>query len=112
MAVTVSRATHAMETSPARESERATPHGTRMASAKSSIVHAMSILGMSAFAMNAAFTMGAAFAMDSLSILRVQCCLARPVSIAHDPAKVQSVIVRNFAPALASLVHCYKVVEG
>jgi len=54
----------------------------------------------------------AAFAMDGLSILCVQSRLTRPVSSAHDPTKVQAVIVRNFAPAFPSLVQRYKVVEA
>ncbi len=29
-----------------------------------------------------------AFAMHRLSILRVRCCVTRPVSSAHDPAKI------------------------
>jgi hypothetical protein len=34
------------------------------------------------------------------------------MGVAHDPAKIEAVIVRNFASALASLVHCYDVVEA
>ena len=34
------------------------------------------------------------------------------MGVAHDPAKIEAVIVRNFPPALASLVHCNKVIEG
>ena len=40
-----------------------------------------------------------ALAMDSLSMQR---CVARPVRGAHNPAEVEVVIVRNFAPAFAS----------
>ena len=67
-----------------------------------------------ALAMNAAaFAMDAcAFAMDCLSILRAQRCLPRPMGIAYDPAKVEPVVVGNLAPALASLVHRYDVIEG
>lgn len=57
---------HAMRSSSAREAKGAAPHLTRVASAESSIAHAMSILGMSASAMNTA-----AFAMGGLGILRV-----------------------------------------
>ena len=34
------------------------------------------------------------------------------MSVAHEPAKIQAVIVCNFTPALASLVHRYEIVEG
>jgi hypothetical protein len=54
----------------------------------------------------------AAFAMDGLSILRVQRCLARPMRVAHDPAKIQPIVVRNFTPAFPGLMHCYDVVEA
>ena len=54
----------------------------------------------------------AAFAMDGLSILSVQRCLARPMRVAHDPAKIQPIVVRNFAPAFPGLMHCYDVVEA
>ena len=42
-------------------------------------------------------------AMNRLSVLRVHRCLARPVSVAHEPAEVEPVIMRNFTPALARL---------
>jgi hypothetical protein len=66
-----------------------------------------------AFAVNAAvLAMDAgAFAMDGLSILRVQRCLARPMSVAHDPAEVEPVVVSLLSPAFPSLVQCYKIVE-
>src|SRR5439155_2753116 len=54
----------------------------------------------------------AAFAVDGLSVLRVQRCLTRSMSVAHEPAEVQAVVVSNLAPALASLVHCHEVIEG
>lgn len=34
------------------------------------------------------------------------------MGVAHDSAEVEPVVVRNFAPALASLVHRYEVIEG
>jgi hypothetical protein len=37
--------------------------------------------------------------------------LIRPVSIAHHPAKVEPVIVRNFAPALPGSMERDNVVE-
>jgi hypothetical protein len=53
--------------------------------------------------------MDAALAMDALSM---QHGLLRPVCVAHDPAKIEPVIVRNFAPAFPGLMHCYNVVEA
>jgi hypothetical protein len=50
--------------------------------------------------------MDAALAMDALSMQRG---LVRPVRVAHDPAQVESVVVRNFAPAFPGLMHCYDV---
>ncbi|PYK64596.1 MAG: hypothetical protein DME50_12540 [Verrucomicrobia bacterium] len=106
-ATAMAHAAHAVKSSSAREAEGAMPPRTRVASAKSSIAHAMSILSMSGSAMNTA-----AFAVDSLSILCVQCCLAGSMCIAHEPAEVQAVVARNLAPAFPSLVHRYEVVEG
>ena len=77
-----------------------------MAFSKGSVTNAMGILSMSISAMDSAI-----FAMDSLSILRVCRCMTRPVGIAHEPAKVEPVIVRNLAPAFASLVQSNNVVE-
>ena len=57
-----------------------TSPGGRVASADVSSTLAMDA---TTFTMNAA-----AFAVDGVSVLRVQRCLARAVSIAHDPAKV------------------------
>ena len=73
-AVAVPHTAHAMNRSSAREAEGAAPHLTRVASAESSIAHAMRILSMTTFPMNtAAFAMdAAALAMNSLSILRMQ----------------------------------------
>src|SRR6266404_388109 len=85
--------THAMKSSSARfytQSTTDTSHCARVAPA-----------------MNAA-----AFAMNGLSILSVQRCLARPMRVAHDPAKIQPIVVRNFAPAFPGLMHCYDVVEA
>ena len=45
-----------------------------------------------------------ALAMNSLRILRMHVCLARPMSVAHEPAKVEPVIMRNFAPAFPGLM--------
>lgn len=52
---------------------------------------------------------GGTLAMDALSMQR---SLVRPVRVAHDPAKVEPVVVRNFAPACPSLVHCNEVAEA
>jgi hypothetical protein len=88
--------THAMKSSSARFNTRAAPdtsHCARVAPANTSGTLAMDV----------------ALAMDALSMQRG---LVRPVRVAHDPAKVEPVIVRNFAPAFSSLVHCYDVVEA
>ena len=113
-AVAVPHTAHAMNRSSAREAEGATPQPTRVASAESSIAHAMRILSMIASATNtAAFAMDAtAFTTDGLSILGMRRCLTRSMSVAHEPTEVQAVVARNLAPALASLVHRYEVVEG
>jgi hypothetical protein len=50
----------------------------------------------SAFPMNTA-----ALAMNSLSILRMRRGHARAVCVAHELAKIQTVIVCNLAPAIA-----------
>lgn len=60
-----------------------------------------------AFAMDAA-----ALSMDGLSILCMRSCLAGSMRVAHDPAEVEPVVVRDFAPAFPSLVHCHDVVEA
>ncbi len=41
-----------------------------------------------------------ALAMNCVEVLRVRGCLAGAVRIAHESAKVESVVVRNFTPAL------------
>src|SRR6266480_3102307 len=56
-----------------------------------------------------ALAMDAAFAMNALSMQRG---LVRPVRVAHDPAEVEPVVVRNLAPAFPSLVHRYDIVEA
>ena len=85
--------TNAMKSSSARFNTRSTPDTSHCARV--------------APAMNAAGS-----AMNGLSILSVQRCLARPMRVAHDPAKIQPVVVRNFAPAFPGLMHCYDVVEA
>ena len=56
----------------------------------------------------------AAFATSAqrMSVLGMQGGLVRPVGVAHEPAKVESVVAGNFAPAFPSLVHRYDVVEA
>jgi len=61
----------------------------------------------SAFPMNAA-----AFAVDGPRVLRMRGRLSGAVRIADEPAKVQTVIVRNFSPALARLVQRDDIVEA
>src|SRR5438034_9165594 len=100
----MAHATHAMETAAAGFRSHTVPdtsHGGRVASADVSSTLAMDA---TTFTMNAA-----AFAVDGLSVLRVQRCLTRSMSVAHEPAEVQAVVVSNLAPALASLVHCHEV---
>jgi hypothetical protein len=53
----------------------------------------------------------AVLAMNSLSVACMRCGRARTVRVAHKPAKVETVIVRNFSPALPRLVQCDDVVE-
>jgi hypothetical protein len=52
-----------------------------------------------------------ALAMNSLSVLCMHRCLARPVSVAHEPAEVKPVIARNFTPALTALMQRNNIVE-
>lgn len=113
-AMPVTHTAHAMKSGLPGFSDRSTTdtfHRTGVTFASMSGALAMNT---AALAMNAAaFAMDAcAFAMDCLSILRAQRCLARPMGIAYDPAKVEPVVVGNLAPALASLVHRYDVIEG
>jgi len=88
--------TSAMKSSSAGFYTRAvtdTPHRARMTPAN----------------VSGALAMDAALAMVALSMQRG---LVRPVSVAHDPVKIEPVIVGNFPPAFPSLVHCYDVVEA
>src|SRR5215831_5853814 len=55
---------------------------------------------------------GGALAMNTLSVLSMHRCLARPVSVAHEPAEVQPVIARNFTPALPALMQRDNIVEA
>jgi hypothetical protein len=50
--------------------------------------------------------------MNSLSVLCMHRCLARPVSVAHEPAEVKPVIARNFTPALTALMQRNNIVEA
>lgn len=120
-AMPVTHTAHAMKSGLPGFSDRSTTgtfHRTGVTFASMSGALAMNTAALAmnaaALAMNAAaFAMDAcAFAMDCLSILRAQRCLARPMGIAYDPAKVEPVVVGNLAPALASLVHRYDVIEG
>lgn len=43
-------------------------------------------------------------AMHCVGILRVHGRLARPIGVAHELPKVQSIVVRNFTPALPCLM--------
>ena len=51
-------------------------------------------------------------AVNRVGVLRVHRCLARPVSVAHEPAEVEPVFVRNFAPALPALMLRNNVVKA
>ena len=53
-----------------------------------------------------------ALAVDSLRVLRMRGRHAGTVRVAHDFAKVQPVIVRNFSPAFATLMLRYDVIEA
>src|SRR5437773_12190948 len=53
-----------------------------------------------------------ALAMNCPSALRMHRCLARPVSVAYEPAEVEPVIARNFTPALPALMLRNNVVEA
>ena len=81
-AMAMTHATHAMKSALARFNARSTTdtsHRARVALAN--------VTG--ALAMNIAFTMDAtAFTVDTLSVLRVQRCLVRPMGVAHNPAKI------------------------
>jgi hypothetical protein len=45
-----------------------------------------------------------ALAMHCWRVLRVHSRVARAVSVAHERPKLEPVVVRNFTPALASLM--------
>jgi len=51
-------------------------------------------------------------AMNRLSVLHMHRCLARPVSVAHEPTEIQPVIMRNFAPAFPSLMLRDNIMEA
>jgi hypothetical protein len=53
----------------------------------------------------------AVLAMSSLSVPCMRCGRARTVRVAHKPAKVETVVVRNFSPALPRLVQRDDVLE-
>ena len=53
-----------------------------------------------------------ALAMNRLNILRMHRCLARPMSVAHEPAQVEPVIMRNFTPAFSGLMLRNNIVEA
>ena len=48
----------------------------------------------------------------AVDVLRTRHGLARVTRVAHDLSKVKPVIVRNFAPAFATLMQCYDVIEA
>ena len=45
-----------------------------------------------------------ALAMNSVEVLRVRGCMTGAVRIAHESPKVESVVVRNFTPAVPRLM--------
>ena len=53
-----------------------------------------------------------ALAMDRVGILRMHGRLIRPVSVAHESAKFEPVVVRNFTPALAPLMQRDNIVKA
>ena len=52
-----------------------------------------------------------ALAMHRAAILRMRRRLAGPMSVAHEPAKVQAVVVRNLSPASPGLMLSNNTVE-
>ena len=52
-----------------------------------------------------------ALAMDLVGILRMHARLIRPVSVAHESAKFEPVVVRNFTPPLAPLMQRDNIVK-
>lgn len=103
----MTHAPHAMKSPSARSNTRAMTGTLASKTEAFAVANGALAVDAGAFAMDAA-----ALAMDGLSILRVQRGLAGPVRVAHDPAEVEPVIVRNFAPALPGLMHCYDIVEA
>jgi hypothetical protein len=62
--------------------------------------------------MSSAFPMNAAvFVVNGPRVPRMRSCLGGTVRIAHELAKIQAVIVRNFSPALAQPVQRDDIVE-
>ncbi len=61
-----------------------------------------------------ALAMDAVFAMNgfSVGVRTMRCRVAGPTGAAHDFAKVQSVVMRNFSPAFATLELTYYSVEA
>ena len=56
--------------------------------------------------------MRAALAMHCLGVLRVHCRVARAMSIANELAEIETVVARDFTPALPGLVRCNYVVKA
>jgi hypothetical protein len=56
--------------------------------------------------------MSAALAMNSLVVLSMHRRLARPVSVAHESAKIKPVIVRNFTPTLSVLMQRDNIIKA
>src|SRR5215472_14978998 len=52
-----------------------------------------------------------ALAMNRVEVLRVGSCLTGAVRIAHEPAEVEPVIMRNFTPALPPLMQRDNIVK-
>lgn len=49
--------------------------------------------------------------MNRVKILRMRRCLTRAVRVAHEPSKVEPVVVRDFTPALAPLMQRDNIVK-
>src|ERR1044071_4676624 len=52
-----------------------------------------------------------ALAMHCSRILRIHCRLTRTVCVAHEPAQVEPVVLRNFTPTLAALMQRDNIVK-
>ena len=100
-AMAVTHTAHAMKSPSARFNARSTTDTLR--------AHVALANPSGALATDAAFTMNA---LRRMSVLGMQRGLVRPVRVTDDPAEVEPVVVRNFAPAFAGLVHCYDIVEA